>query len=67
MKLSKHRANQLERTIRKLRSHPDLWCGDPQKEARITAMIVRVKSRLFDYWDRTRPDVAGQRLLQMYA
>lgn len=67
MQITAHRAKQIEATIRRLRNHPDLWGEDESRSKRITSIIVQCKGRLSDYWYLTRPDYAGQRLLQMYA
>jgi len=67
MKLTAHRAKQIEATVRRLRNHPDLWGDDEIKSNRITSIIIKRKKVLCDYYDRTRPDFAGQRMLQMYA
>lgn len=66
MQMTKKRVTQLERRLRRLRSHDDLWCGDPEKEARVTRLIHRCRKALAPHW-ANRPDFAGQRLLQMYA
>ena len=67
MKITAHRANQIEATIRRLRNHPDLWGDDEVKSQRITSIIIKRKIALCDYYDRTRRDFAGERLLQTYA
>ena len=67
MKITAHRAKQIEATIRRLRNHPDLWGDDEVKSLRITSIIIKRKVALCAYYDRTRRDFAGERLLQMYA
>lgn len=66
-RITKVRADQLERRIRRLRNHPDLWDDGIAKQVRVTRLIQRCKKKLAPYWDATRTDYAGQRLLQMYA
>lgn len=66
-RITKVRADQLERRLRRLRNHPDLWSGDAEKEARVTRLIKRCKKDLTPYWDSTRTDFAGLRMLQTYA
>jgi hypothetical protein len=67
MNITAHRAKQIEATLRRLRRHPDLWGDDEVKSLRITSILVKRKIALCDYYDRTRRDFAGERLLQMYA
>jgi len=67
MNITAHRAKQIEATIRRLRNHPDLWGDDEVKSLRITSIITKRKIALCDYYNRTRRDFAGERLLQMYA
>lgn len=47
---SAHRAKQIERRIRQLRSHPDLWSDDAAKSERVTRLIIRHKARMASTW-----------------
>ncbi|MBK6594342.1 MAG: hypothetical protein IPG23_17505 [Burkholderiales bacterium] len=46
MKITAHRAKQIEATIRRLRNHPDLWGDDEVKSLRITSIIIKRKIAL---------------------
>jgi len=67
MEITAHRAKQIEATIHRLINHPDLWCDDEVKSQRIEAILIKRKIALCAYYDRTRRDFTGERLLQMYA
>ena len=67
MQITAHRAKQIEATLRRLRNHPDLWGDDEVKSLRIELILIKRKKALCDYYDRTRRDFTGERLLQMYA
>jgi 2-oxo-4-hydroxy-4-carboxy--5-ureidoimidazoline (OHCU) decarboxylase len=64
--ITETRAQQIARRIRMLRNHPDLWCGDAAREARVTACIARCKATIGPYWRDKADERKTLRLLNYW-